>query len=164
MNSRPSRWLIVCKGNICRSPFAAACIEQLWSRGHTSHLDIRSVGIEAYHLGKGAHRLTIQVGKEFGLDLSRHVVRQITSEDLEWCDFVLVMDRENLSRLRQNFPTQIEHHEVSLLGEYLGRELDIPDPYNKDERAFRESFRMIRSAATALVDSLGQERVRDKRQ
>jgi low molecular weight protein-tyrosine phosphatase len=106
-----------------------------------------------------ADLLAIEAAKQFGIDLSRHVARQVTIEGLIWCDLVLVMDHENLIRLKQKFPMEIERLKVQLMSKYLGSQMDIPDPYRKDELAFRESFQMINSAAAKFVDTRGYEKI-----
>src|SRR6185503_1441977 len=91
--------LIVCKGNICRSPFAAAILRQAYSTLYPGVDFIsRSAGTENYHVGKPADPLAIQVASEHGIDLAGHRAQQVSENDVRSASLILVMDEENLAR------------------------------------------------------------------
>lgn len=113
-----------------------------------------SAGTEPFNIGKGAHPTALKVAKEFGLDLSGHVARQVTLADIEWADHIILMDHENLSRLKKRFPQIPTNASVRLLGDCIdGGHADIPDPYRKNEAAFRSTYRLIIEACQRFIQS-----------
>ncbi len=142
--------LFVCKGNICRSPFAEALIRKAGYDG------CRSAGTENYHIGKTADVTAIEVAKEFGIDLTNHVARQVQRDDIERAEHIIVMDVENLNRLNELFgKTSKRLPPINLLGEYLRKGLvDIPDPYRKTKGEYRKSFKLIEECCQALIQIL----------
>src|SRR6266511_228109 len=89
------RVLVVCAGNICRSPAAEAVI-RLLGTGHSAvHLEVKSRGTQNWNVGKHAHPAMSRIAAERGYDLSAHVAAQVATEDLMCADDVLVMDDAN---------------------------------------------------------------------
>jgi len=147
--------LVVCKGNICRSPFAETVIRtSIEKRGVSESLECRSRGTENYHVGKGADSLAIKVAREFGYDLTRHIATQVTDADLSWADLVLVFEPSNRDCLLERVPQAVKHN-IQSLAEYLDPpRLNISDPYRKLEHEFRACFSLILAACNRLVQVL----------
>lgn len=142
--------LFICKGNICRSPFAEALVHK------AGYKECSSAGTENYHVGKKADVTAIEVAKEFGIDLANHVARQVQHDDIERAERVMVMDIENLNRLNGLFgEASPKLPRINLLGEYLRKGLiDIPDPYRKTKEEYRKAFKLIEECCLALIQAL----------
>jgi protein-tyrosine phosphatase len=145
---RTRRVLVVCAGNICRSPTAEAVIRLLGSDHPSVDLEVRSRGTHNWNVGKRAHPTMARIAAERGYDLSQHTAAQITGEDLAWADDVLVMDDENDQQLVQSYPDLVQH--VRLLDRS-----GIPDPWLVDEDpAYADSLDRIEQAVRAYLASL----------
>jgi protein-tyrosine phosphatase len=145
---RSRRVLVVCAGNICRSPTAEAVIRLLGSDHPSVDLEVRSRGTHNWNVGKRAHPTMTRIAAERGYDLSQHTAAQLTGEDLAWADDVLVMDDENYQQLVGSYPELVRH--VRLLDAS-----GIPDPWLVDEDpAYTDSLDRIELAVRAYLASL----------
>jgi protein-tyrosine phosphatase len=147
---RPTRRvLVVCAGNICRSPTAEAVIRLLAAGRSAVELEVRSRGTQDWNVGRHAHPAMTRIAAERGYDLSAHIAAQVTAEDLEWADDVLVMDEENYQQLAARFPADFLGH-VRLLDPD-----GIPDPWLVDQdHAYTSSLDRIELAVRAYLTSL----------
>jgi protein-tyrosine phosphatase len=149
---RPTRRvLVVCAGNICRSPTAAAVLLRLGSDHPSVELEVRSRGTHDWNAGRGAHPDMTRIAGARGYDLSGHSAAQVTAADLAWADDILVMDDENLRQLAGAHPR--------LAGDGRLRLLDpdgIPDPWlADDDPAYRDALDRIEQAVRAWLAGLG---------
>jgi protein-tyrosine phosphatase len=140
--------LVVCAGNICRSPTAEAVLRVLGASDPVVDLDVRSRGTHDWNVGRHAHPTMTRIAAQRGYDLSRHIATQITADDLEWADDVLVMDDENYQQLARRYPHLIRH--VRLLDATA-----IPDPWLVDQDpAYADALDRIEQAARTYLTSL----------
>jgi protein-tyrosine phosphatase len=148
--ARPTRRvLVVCAGNICRSPTAEAVLRLLGSEHPSAALEVRSRGTEDWNVGRRAHPAMTRVAASRGYDLSGHTAAQVTADDLAWADDVLVMDDQNRRRLVAAFPDLVQH--VRLLDAS-----GIPDPWLvDDDPAYTDSLDRIERAARSYLAGLG---------
>jgi protein-tyrosine phosphatase len=138
------RILIVCVGNICRSPMAEALLrEHLRGRDVT----IESAGLAAL-VGKPIDVDAGAVLAGHGLAADAHCARKLTPELVSAADLVLVMDQRQLSAVRAIAPQATG--KTFLLGRWIG-DADIPDPYGQTRLVFEETFALIRRAVEAWV-------------
>src|SRR5512135_2052447 len=128
-----NRILVLCIGNICRSPMAEAMLRQALP-GH----DISSAGLGAL-VGQPADPHAIAMMQQQGLDITPHRARQLESWMLGAADLVLVMESEQKRHLEQQYP--LCRGKVFRLGE-TGK-YDIADPYRQELEAFRQSAELI---------------------
>lgn len=157
MNSKPTvRVLFVCMGNICRSPTAQGAFEHLVSEaGLDERIVVDSAGTHAYHVGEPPDRRSQQTALARGVDLSRQRARQVASPDFADFDYVLAMDRQNLSALLRMCPAD-HRHKVRLFLEFaaeLGEE-EVPDPYYGGPRGFEHVFDLVEAAAWGLLEDI----------
>jgi protein-tyrosine phosphatase len=154
-DSRPTRHvLVVCAGNICRSPTAEAVLRALGADDPAVDLQVRSRGTHNWNVGRHAHPTMTRIAAERGYDLSRHIAAQVTADDLAWADVVLVMDDENHQQLARRYPNLIQH--VRLLDATA-----IPDPWLVDQDpAYADALDRIEQAARTYLANLktGAER------
>jgi protein-tyrosine phosphatase len=125
--------LVVCEGNICRSPMGAALFG---ARG--PRLAARSAGLGAL-VGRPADEAAVRLMHARGVDITDHRATQLTRRMCLESDLVLVMDREQRKRVETLYPEACGR--VFRLGEFT--EQDIPDPYRQPEKAFRHALDLM---------------------
>ena len=152
------RILIVCMGNICRSPVVEAVLREHAARGGVS-LDVASAGTENYHIGSGADERSIASASRRGYDLSLHRARQVSTDDFETFDHLLVMDRVNFRALSARAPSG-HSQKVAMFLEFAGLKPphEVPDPYYGSARDFERVIDLAESGAQALIDRWSHSR------
>jgi protein-tyrosine-phosphatase len=118
--------LIVCTANICRSPVAAALLEDRLRQRGLRDWTVRSAGTWAI-APREASRYSIAVTKRVGLDITGHRSRMVEESQLAEADLVLTMEDGHAEALRAEFPLQAD--KVYMLSEMIGQTYNIPDPY-----------------------------------
>ncbi len=150
------RILLVCTGNICRSPLAEALLRRdLKARGFPE-IDVGSAGTGAWD-GAPASEGAYLVGLERGLDLSGHRARLLTRELVESADLVLTMARHHRARVEELGG----EGRVFVLGEYAGRdgdEAEVSDPFGGDLDVYRDTCAELEALSTAVTERLARER------
>ena len=150
------RVLFVCTGNICRSPTAEGVFRDVIERaGLSAKVAVESAGTHAYHSGEGADRRALRAASERGIDLSEHVARQIARNDFHSFDYVLAMDRENLTHLRAAAPATHKAR-VALFMDFapdLGV-TEVPDPYYGRHDGFEHVLDLVEAASEGLLAEL----------
>lgn len=134
--------LIVCVGNICRSPAAEAMLShRLQGKG----LTISSAGIGAL-VGNPMDKTAHEVLTEHGLEHSAHRARQVDSDMLHQADLILAMEQSHIQHIRQMAPEV--HGKTFLIGKWLD-DMQIPDPFRQSKPAFEH----VHSLLTQSVES-----------
>ena len=161
MGERPMRVIMVCLGNICRSPMAEAVVRAKAAEAGVA-VEVDSVGTGSWHVGDDADPRTRAVLAESDYPL-HHRARTFDESWFIDRDLVLAMDHDNLAELRRLAPTPEDRAKVRLLRSYdpaLAQlpeamvDLAVPDPYYGDLDDFREVLTMVEAAADGLLASL----------
>ena len=149
------RVLVVCLGNICRSPIAEAVLR---SRAAAAGLDIDvdSAGTGFWHIGNPPDTRAQRAAAARGYDLSGQRALQVVPADFNRFDLVLAVDRSNRAALEKLRPAG-NTTPLRLVCDYAGTGADVPDPYY-DER-FDLVIDLIEGAADAILESLAADRV-----
>ncbi len=146
--------LVLCTGNLCRSPLAGAILERMAGERGVP-VEVRTRGLMAVE-GKPPPPETLRAAREAGLDLSGHLGRRLNAEDLEWADRVLVMEpwqKETVLGMRRGGAR------VQGLWEWApGAPGEIPDPYMEDPGAHLRTVRLLEQALAAWWEEGGPGR------
>lgn len=129
-----NRILVICTGNICRSPMGEALLAQTLGEGFT----VESAGIGAL-VGHGADPTALELMSERGVDISAHRARQLDLAMVRDFELLLVMDQTHADWIHDRFP--IARGRVHRFGHW--RDLEVPDPYRRGRAAFEEALRLI---------------------
>lgn len=143
-------------GNICRSPTAEGVFRnRVEAAGLADIICIDSAGTHAYHIGNGPDARSQQYAARRGYDLSQQRARQVASDDFSKFDFVLAMDRDNLSRLQAACPPQ-HRHKLGLFMQFARHSPSevVPDPYYGGGTGFDRVLDYIEDASDGLLDVL----------
>jgi protein-tyrosine-phosphatase len=147
--------LLVCTGNICRSPLAASLLERALGERAAEGIRVSSAGTGAWDgapVSEGAYL----VGLERGLDLSGHRARLLTRELVEQADLILTMARHHRARVDELGG----EGRVFVLGEYAGREGDeaeVSDPFGGDLNVYRDTCSELEALLQAAVERIVKE-------
>lgn len=148
--------LFVCMGNICRSPTGQGVFEKkLQDAGIEHRVFVDSAGTHAYHIGESPDRRSSMAALKRGIDLSSQRARKVELIDFENFDYVLAMDRSNLSDLLSICPQQ-HQHKVKLFLSYATevQEQDVPDPYYGGGQGFEHVLDLVEAAAEGLLEDV----------
>jgi protein-tyrosine phosphatase len=143
--------LMVCLGNICRSPLAEGILQDKLNK---TSFYVDSAGTGNYHIGNPPDPRSISVAKKHGIDISKQKCRQFKKEDFLKFDYIYVMDSKNYQNIIALTTNQEEKTKVKLL--LSGLNLDnkeVPDPY-WDDNGFEHVFQLIDSACTIIAEKL----------
>jgi len=148
------RVLLVCLGNICRSPTAEVVFRsEIDKAGLDGLVDIVSCGTAGYHIGESADSRSQAAAKERGYDMSALRGRQIQRDDFEYFDFILAMDESNLVELKQGCPEQYTAKlDLFLTYAHNYQETEVPDPYYGGQQGFYHVLDLVEDASVGLVE------------
>jgi len=150
------RILLICMGNICRSPTAEGVLRRkLAQAGLADSVEVDSAGTLGYHAGEPPDPRAQKAAAKRGYDLSKLRARRVKEADFLRFDMILAMDRDNLAELRRACPAA----QVSRLGLFLeyARNFEaeeVPDPYYGGPQGFEHVLDLIEDAADGLVELL----------
>lgn len=150
------RVLFVCMGNICRSPAAHGVMERLVEQRGLGHaVEIDSAGTLDYHEGELPDGRMRQAASSRGYNLT-HRSRPIRSSDFHSFDYIVAMDRVNLSDMQPFTPKPPFKAEVSLLMEHHPDPPteEVPDPYSHGASMFDHVMDLVEVACAALLDKI----------
>jgi protein-tyrosine phosphatase len=151
--------LVVCTGNICRSPTGEGVLRHLArKRGLADRIVVRSAGTHDYHVGECPDPRTLEHARRRGYDLSAQRAMQVTPAHFHEYDFILAMDRTHLRQLKALAPRDAP----ARLGLFLDASArwkgeDVPDPYYGGAQGFEQVLDMVEEAAAHWLDIIEAE-------
>jgi len=145
--------LMVCLGNICRSPLAEGILQhKALEAGLKWRID--SAGTNGYHIGEAPHRLSQKVALSNGIDISRQKARQFTTADLQQFDKVYAMAGDVIDEMKWIAGNKYSADKVELLLNelYPGRNKDVPDPWYGTEPGYHDVYALIEKACDKIIE------------
>ncbi|UUV21477.1 low molecular weight protein-tyrosine-phosphatase [Paenimyroides aestuarii] len=141
--------LMVCLGNICRSPLAEGILK---SKLNSDRFIVDSAGTGAWHSGELPDKRSIAVAKKYGVDLTTQRARQFTLEDFDNFDYIYVMDQSNYKNVCRLAPTNEAINKVQfILNElYPDQNKEVPDPYYGGDNGFEDVYNMLNEACEKI--------------
>jgi protein-tyrosine phosphatase len=154
----PIRVLMVCLGNICRSPTAHGVFQQrVESAGLAGLIEVDSAGTGDFHLGEKPDIRSRKAAQQRGYNLSSLRARQVSKDDFERFDYILAMDDNNLRDLQALCPAPLQH-KLRLLMEFADNNyLSVPDLYYGEGEGFQLVLNLVEEAADALLDHIRKQ-------
>lgn len=145
--------LMVCLGNICRSPIAEGVLHHK-ARAHGLDFEVDSAGTAAYHVGENPDPRMQQTAREHGIDISHQTARQFTYADFEVFDVIYAMDGSNYNDIVQQAESDEQRARVKLLlNEYKpGSDMPVPDPWFGGAEGFEEVFQLVDAACDNIIN------------
>ncbi len=149
--------LIVCTGNICRSPMAMGLLqEKLRKEGLEGECRVHSAGVWGLK-SQSPSTYSRQMMAERGIDISGHLSHDLTAEDVEEADLILTMERGQAEAISLESPKHA--HKVYMLSEMIGRHYDIGDPYGGPLYEYRqcanEIERLVEEGYPRIMELVG---------
>ncbi len=141
--------LMVCLGNICRSPLAQGILEKKIIL-HGLNWTVDSAGTGRYHVGNPPDVRSIDKAREYGIDITKQRSRQIEVSDLDLFDVILTMDSSNYQSVMGLAKNKSQRDKIKLILNYVypGQNMAVPDPYYDD------SFQRVYDLLDAALDQL----------
>lgn len=151
-----TRMLMVCTGNICRSPLAESLMKAELARRGVDSIDVTSAGTGAWE-GAPASEGAYLVGLEHGIDLSEHSARLLNSDVVKQADLIFTMARHQRARVEDLGGSG----KVHVLGEYAGvtgPDAEVSDPFGAGLDVYRETFDQLVGFVAAAAERFVRER------
>ena len=146
--------LMVCLGNICRSPMAEGLLRH---KVNELGLDVStdSAGTAGYHVGERPDQRAIAAMQRQGVDISDLRARQFVAEDFERFDLIFAMDQNNHADMLSLASSEDDMDKLRLILDMNGSEgKSVPDPYFGGDEGFNDVHQMLDSACNALIDEI----------
>ena len=143
---KPGNVLMVCLGNICRSPLAQGIFENM---SKNLKIKVDSAGVGNYHAGYPPDKRSISIAQKNGIDISMQKARQIRTKDFNDFDYIFVMDKENFHDVREFF----SYHKANSIIQLLNDPFEIEDPYYGDDKGFEIVYDKIYQGCKRVLNN-----------
>ena len=145
-----TRILMVCLGNICRSPLAEGILK---SKVDQQKVYVDSAGTSNYHVDDCPDPRSIAIAKDYNLDITTQRGRQFSVEDFDKFDKIYVMDMSNYHDVLSLARNQEDKDKVTLILNEIfpGENVEVPDPYHGGEDGFKKVYKMLDEAAEVIA-------------
>lgn len=145
--------LMVCLGNICRSPLAEGILK---SKLPKDKFIVDSAGTGNWHVGHLPDERSIKTANKNGLDITNQRGRQISKKDFEDFDYIYVMDNSNYENVIDLAKTDADKAKVELILNQIfpGENVDVPDPYHGLQNGFDMVYDMLDESCSVLAEKL----------
>ena len=144
--------LMVCLGNICRSPLAEGILQH---KARQAGLDwtVDSAGTNGYHVGEAPHHLSQKVARLNGIDICDQRARRFVKEDFDRYDIIYAMANDVLDDMRRIARDRYDERKARLFLEelYPGEHRGVPDPWYGTEPGYHEVYQLIDKACDQII-------------
>ena len=149
--------LMVCLGNICRSPLAEGILQDKAFKAGLNW-SVESAGTNSYHIGDAPHHLSQKVAKLNGIDICQQRARRFVAEDFERYDKIYALAKDVYDDIGYIAKNKFDGNKVDLLMNelYPDKDMDVPDPYYGGESGYHEVYKMIDRVCDAIIEKYKQ--------
>tara|TARA_B100000674_G_C37824248_1_gene907319 strand:- start:695 stop:1144 length:450 start_codon:yes stop_codon:yes gene_type:complete len=145
--------LMVCLGNICRSPLAEGIL-----KNKSTHLDIQvdSAGTAGYHVGNKPDARAIEIAQKYNIDLNNQRARQFSRKDFDEFDIIYAMDKNNYANLISLANNNEERNKIKMILNELNHDSfqSVPDPYYGGQEGFEKVYKLLDKACEKIVSKI----------
>lgn len=144
--------LMVCLGNICRSPLAEGILQSKVGSG----VFVDSAGTAGYHVGNLPDSRSIEVARKHGLDITNQRCRKFTKEDFDAFDVIYAMDSSNYQNILMLARNEADEAKVKMIlnESYPNENRNVPDPYYGGDDGFENVYQMLDEACTVIAENI----------
>ncbi|MCG7501485.1 low molecular weight phosphotyrosine protein phosphatase [Tenacibaculum sp. Mcav3-52] len=148
--------LMVCLGNICRSPLAEGILK---SKLSSESFIVDSAGTAGCHVGELPDGRSIEVARKYGIDITNQRSRKFTKADFDKFDMIFAMDQNNYADIVALSENEEQHEKVKMiLNElYPDGNRSVPDPYYGGDQGFENVYKMLDEACEIIASKLEQK-------
>lgn len=145
--------LMVCLGNICRSPLAEGILQDKAFKAGLSW-SVESAGTNSYHTGEPPHPLSQKVAKLNGIDISQQRARRFKAEDFDTYDKIYALADDVMEEMKKIARNKFDAAKTNLLMNelYPGKNMDVPDPWYGPEPGYHEVYKMIDQVCEKIIE------------
>ena len=145
--------LMVCLGNICRSPLAEGILSL---KGKHLNLEVDSAGTAAYHIGKQPDIRSIEIANKYTIDLNQQRARQFSRADFDKFDIIYAMDTNNYAHLISLASSETERNKIRMILNEINPKAyqSVPDPYYGGENGFQDIYNMLDKACDKIIQNI----------
>ena len=149
--------LMVCLGNICRSPLAEGILK---SKINSEKVFIDSAGTGGYHIGKLPDYRSIVVAKDHNIDITDQKCRKFVVSDFDQFDLIYVMDKSNYENVISIARNHIDKEKVKMIRDEIQstQGSDVPDPYFGGDGGFEIVYQMIDEVCDVIAKKINNDR------
>ena len=145
--------LMVCLGNICRSPLAEGILQ---SKVNSNNVFVDSAGTAAYHIGKKPDERSIQVASKYGINIKNQTARKFVVKDFDEFDTIFAMDESNYQNILSLARNEQDEEKVKMIlnETHSAKNLSVPDPYYGGNQGFENVYKMLDEACEFITKKL----------
>ena len=145
--------LMVCLGNICRSPLAEGILS---SKGKHLNIKVDSAGTAAYHIGKKPDHRSIEIANKYAIDLNQQRARQFSRADFDEFDFIYAMDTNNYAHLISLSDSETERDKIMMILNEINPNSyqSVPDPYYGGKNGFQDVYNMLDNSCGKIIQNI----------
>jgi len=145
--------LMVCLGNICRSPLAEGILS---IKGKHLNLEVDSAGTASYHIGKQPDIRSIEIANKYNIDLNQQRARQFSTADFDKFDIIYAMDTNNYAHLISLASNERERNKIRMILNEINPKAyqSVPDPYYGGENGFQDIYNILDKACNKIIQNI----------
>ena len=146
------RILMVCLGNICRSPLAEGILKDKVEKAGLDWF-VDSAGTNGYHIGEAPHKLSQKVARLNGIDICQQKARQFVKEDFDRFDKIYAMADDVMDDIKRIAKNKFDASKTDFLMNELfpGQNISVPDPWYGPEPGYHQVYKLINDACEAII-------------
>lgn len=150
--------LMVCLGNICRSPMAEGILQHKINQQNLP-ISVDSAGTSNYHIGEAPDQRAIAEMKKYNIDIASLKARQFTTQDFDVFDEIYAMDESNYENIVALATTNEQKQKVKLMLNltHPNQNLSVPDPYFGGQSGFTHVYKMLNDACDKIIENTAHE-------